>query len=160
MLCIASTLVTAGCKPNNGINTIANPTTQAEQPQTSVNHSTNPKEITVIQLDPKYKEGMPYRYFRKMLVSDGWTPIADSKECLSLSIGDNYKEQCAKEGALGMCGICNEFREINACTDDGYCYMIFSNGEKNINIKTYGDILRIRENASEPLVREWNISNH
>ncbi len=58
-----------------------------------------------------------------------------------------------------MCGICTDFREINACTDDGYCYMAFSNGKKNLNIKTYGDILRIRENGPEPAVRSWNISN-
>ena len=160
MLCIASTLFTAACKPNNGINTNANPMTQAELPKKAVSDNHDLKDMNERQLNPKYTEGMPYNFFRKMLISDDWSPAADSNECLSMSIGDNYKDHCAKEGASGMCGICTEFREINACTDDGYCYMTFSSGKKHLSIKTYGDILRIHENGAEPVVQEWNISNN
>lgn len=153
---IVASAFAAACKPDK-LHAGSDPVAQ-EDSSKSTQSERRPNEMSAHQLDSKYKQGMSYHDFRKMLLADGWRPAADSTECLSISVGENYKDSCAKDGAPDMCGICAEFTEISACTDDGYCYMTFSKGRDELSIKNYGDVLRIRDENSEPVVQEWTMA--
>ncbi|MBT2747130.1 MULTISPECIES: hypothetical protein [unclassified Lysobacter] len=128
----------------------------AAQPQPAASASERVEKIG--SLGSQYKQGMAYGPFRKLLVADGWKPDANLDECLLLTVGDDYKKTCETPATSGACDTCKEFREIEACTDDGYCYMTFSGHGAKLNIKAYGDILRLSKDGSEPIVQEWKLT--
>jgi hypothetical protein len=126
------------------------------QPQPAAAASKRAEKIE--SLGPQYKQGMVYGSFRKLLVADGWKPDANLDECLLLTVGDDYKKTCETPATSEACNICKEFREIEACTNEGYCYMTFSGHGAKLDIKAYGDILRLSKDGSEPIVQEWKLT--
>ncbi|QWF15410.1 hypothetical protein [Lysobacter capsici] len=112
----------------------------------------------VESLGSHYKQGMAYGPFRKLLIADGWRPAANLDECLRVTVGDDYRKICENPAISAACNTCMEFREIEACAEDGYCYMTFSGHGAQLNIKTYGDVLRLNKDGSEPIVQEWTLS--
>ncbi|MGO4263543.1 hypothetical protein [Lysobacter sp. TAB13] len=128
----------------------------AVQPQPAAVVSGRTEKIE--SLGPQYKQGMAYGPFRKLLMAGGWKPDANLDECLLLTVGDDYKKTCETPATSEACNTCKEFREIEACTNDGYCYMTFSGHGAKLDIKAYGDILRLRKDGSEPIVQEWKLT--
>lgn len=108
-------------------------------------------------LPPELEEGASYHDVRSVLIAGGWRADGDLDQCLTSSVGEKHLETCAKESE-GMCRLCAEFQDIDACTGDGNCYMTFAKGGSELRIKTYGDVLRIREPGSEPVVKDWSVS--
>jgi hypothetical protein len=128
----------------------------AVQPQPTAVVSGRTEKIESLGL--QYKQGMAYGPFRKLLMADGWKPDANLDECLLLTVGDDYKKTCETLATSEACNTCKEFREIEGCTNDGYCYMTFSGHGAKLDIKAYGDILRLSKDGSEPIVQEWKLT--
>lgn len=83
--------------------------------------------MTVTQtLDGKLKKDMAYADLRKLLLTEGWTPLADPG---------------CKDNVGGEALICDKVPELETCSGDGHCAMNFQNTATaaRLRVTTYGE---------------------
>ncbi len=83
-------------------------------------------------LGQKLKNGMAYEDLRKTVLADGWLPLV-TPEC--------------KENVGGEAKICDQQLEVEACSGDGHCNMLFAHhdGDSKLKVGTYGDLVKFFE---------------
>lgn len=98
------------------------------------------------------KPGMSYVEFRAAALSAGWTPHVEP-ECRANVYG---RDGGPDDGT----NICTQLPELEACSGDGHCSMVFedSGSGKRMGVTTYGDYLKWNIPGEEPelAVLEWN----
>ncbi|WP_440410206.1 hypothetical protein [Neorhizobium petrolearium] len=98
------------------------------------------------------KPGMSYAEFRAAALNAGWTPHVEP-ECRANVYGRNG-------GPDDGTNICTQLPELEACSGDGHCSMVFEDGGsgKRMGVTTYGDYLKwnVPGEESELAVLDWN----
>ena len=98
------------------------------------------------------KPGMSYVEFRAAALSAGWKPHVEP-ECRANVYG---RDGGPNDGT----NICTQLPELEACSGDGHCSMVFENSgsSKRMGVTTYGDYLKwnVPGEESALAVREWN----
>lgn len=77
--------------------------------------------------------GPSYATFRKVAIGEGWVP-APQPDCT--------KEVYGLDGPLpGKANICDALPEIESCSSNGLCLMIFQHkvDKRSLSVTTYGD---------------------
>lgn len=98
------------------------------------------------------KPGMSYVEFRAAATNAGWTPRVEP-ECRANVYG---RDGGPDDGT----NICTQLPELEACSGDGHCSMVFedSGSGKRMGVTTYGDYLKwnVPGEEAELAVLEWN----
>lgn len=112
----------------------ASSTTDAQSaPPAATSVNTAPREAIA-----GVHKGMGYADFRQAVLAQGWQPVVDA-QCKANVVGGNYQTLCAK-GDLDSCKACDELPELNACSGDGACAMVFHHDAARLEVGTFGDI--------------------
>lgn len=68
-------------------------------------------------------KGMAYGDFRKAVLAQGWQPLVDPK-CKANVVGAKYEKICKVDP--GLCQVCDDLPELNACSGDAHCLVQFT----------------------------------
>lgn len=103
-------------------------------------------------------KGMAYADFRQAVLDQGWQPVVDA-QCKANVVGGNYQSLCAK-GDLDSCKACDELPELNACSGDGACAMVFHHDNDRLEVGTFGDIgeRHVKGSESGLNVTGWSVT--
>ncbi|QWP78397.1 hypothetical protein J5226_08400 [Lysobacter sp. K5869] len=108
--------------------------------------------------EAQLEKGMAYVDFRKIVLAQGWQPLATA-QCKENVIGGDYQRICAKNP--DRCKICTDLPELNACSGDGYCLMQFKHAGASGVLKAtaYGEADGWRERESGFGITEWELAD-
>ncbi len=89
-------------------------------------------------LGQKLKKEMAYEDLRKTVLADGWLPLV-TPEC--------------KENIGGEAKICDQQPEVESCSGDGHCNMLFAHGDGYTKLKVgiYDGLVKFFEFSALPL---------
>ncbi len=95
-----------------------------------------PSALKPEALEALLKKGMVYEDFREIVIQNGWAPLIT--DC--------------KAGVGGEALICDRLPEVNACSGDGYCLMLFEDKVRGtqLSVTTYGPESRVKHWSFEP----------
>lgn len=117
-------------------------TPEPTQESTPVALKASPKAVTEPSaselLGQKLKKEMAYEDLRKTVLADGWLPLV-TPEC--------------KENVGGEAKICDQQPEVEACSGDGHCNMLFAHndGYSKLKVGTYGGLVKFFEFSTLPI---------
>ena len=132
---ISSLLGACGIYEKNSENMLA---PQATNVDDKVDHAA---ESGMDAINKMIRLKLPYKEVRFKLLSTGWKPKKNS-ECRSNSFGAYFDKECKSDPSIANCDLCDELQELQECSGDGYCNMLFIDGKsgRELHISTYGDI--------------------
>jgi hypothetical protein len=91
------------------------------------------------KLGPEYKKIDSFVEFRKKLITDGWTPVANPN-CHDAVLGDDYSDFCNEFPGKISCRACDIAPEIFRYTSDGYMSVHYIKDGVPLNVMAYGDL--------------------